>query len=37
MGKRLADFVAAGNHDAAGIEDAEAGQRDFLRVQDDRH
>ena len=37
MGERLADFVAAGDHDAAGIEDAESGQRDFLRFQDDRH
>jgi hypothetical protein len=37
MGERLADLVAAGNHDAAGIEDAEAGQCDFLRFQNDRH
>ena len=37
MGERLADFVAAGDHDAAGIEDAESGQRDLLRFQDDRH
>ena len=37
MGERLADLVAAGDHDAAGIEDAETGQRDLLRFQDDRH
>ena len=37
MGERLPDLVAAGDHDAAGIEDAEAGQRDLLRLQDDRH
>ena len=37
MGERLADLVASGDHDAAGIEDAETGQRDFLRFQDDRH
>ena len=37
MGERLADLVAAGDHDAVGIEDPEAGKRDFLRFQDDRH
>ena len=37
MGERLADLVAAGDHDAAGIEDPEAGKRDLLRFQDDRH
>ena len=37
MGERLADLVAAGDHDAAGIEDPEAGERDLLRFQDDRH
>ena len=37
MGERLADLVAAGDHDAAGIEDPEAGKRDLLRIQDDRH
>ena len=37
MGERLADLVAAGDHDAAGIEDAETSQRDFLRFQNDRH
>ena len=37
MGERLADLVASGDHDAAGIEDAETSQRDLLRFQDDRH
>ena len=37
MGERLADLVAAGDHDAAGIEDPEAGECDLLRFQNDRH
>ena len=37
MGERLADLVASGDHDAAGIENAETGERDFLRFPDDRH
>ena len=37
MGERLTDLVAAGNHDAAGIENPETGERDFLGFPDDRH
>jgi len=33
----LADLVAAGDHDTAGIEDAESGQRDLLCFPDDWH
>ncbi len=37
MGERLPHFLPSGDHDAAGIEDPESGQRDLLRLQDDRH
>ena len=37
MGERLADLIAAGDYDAAGIEDPESGERDLLRFQNDRH
>ena len=38
MGERQPDVVAAGDDDAVGIENPEAGQRDMLGlVEDDRH
>src|ERR1700730_3719516 len=37
MGQRLPHFLASGDHDAARIENPESGERDFLRLQNDRH
>ncbi len=37
VGKRLPNLLTSGDHDAMRIEDPKAGQRDFLRLQDDRH
>lgn len=37
MGERLPHFLPPGNYDAARIENPKSGERDLLRLQNDRH